>query len=79
MWILCLQVIRETTCETGRILEQLRVRKQYSQYYFITINCVEIHSYILTPFFKLDRTDAGRAPTNGTRVSNSRGVGGILT
>ena len=68
-----------TTSETGRNLQQLEVRKQYSQFYFITINCVEFHSYILTPFFKLDPTDAGRSPTKGSRTSNSREIGEILT
>jgi hypothetical protein len=62
-----------------RILQQLHVRKQYSQSYFITINYVEFHSYILISFFKLDRMDAGRSPIKGSRMSNSKGIGGILT
>ena len=67
----------------GRDLEKLDVRKQYSQIYFITINCVEFHSYIyiyiyiLTPFFKLDRTEEGQTPTRVSPTSNSRGIGGI--
>ena len=51
--------IRSLTVEKGKIIEQFRLRKQYSHFYFITIKCAEFHSYILTPLFKLDRTDAG--------------------
>ena len=35
------EFIRQRTYDKGRILEKLDVRKQYSQIYFITINCVE--------------------------------------
>ena len=73
--------MRQRTYDKGRILEKLDVRKQYSQIYFITINCVEFHSYIyiyiLTPFFKLDRPEEGWTPTRVSPTSNSRGIGGI--
>jgi hypothetical protein len=59
------EFIRETCYEKGRVLEQLDVRKQYSQFYFITIIYVEfLHSYILISFFTLDRTDAGLSSSN---------------
>ena len=61
------EFIRQHTTERGRMTpKQFEVRKQNSHFYFITINCVEYHSYIyiLTPFFKLDLADAGRTPTN---------------
>ena len=71
--------IHSITIERGRVLEQFRVRKQYSHFYFITIKCAEFHSYILTPLFKLDRTDAGWSPTKASPASNLRGIGGIHT
>src|SRR3954465_9345922 len=41
------EFIRNTICATGQAaLEQLRVSKQSTQHYFITINCVEFYSYI---------------------------------
>ena len=70
--------IRERTVEKGKVLEQFYVRKLYSQFSFITINCVELHSYILNPFFKLGRTEAGHSPTTVSPASNLRGIGGIL-
>jgi hypothetical protein len=79
MWILCLRVhSRDLPWEEQ--IEQLDVRKQYSQFYFITIIYVEfLHSYILIPLFTLDRTDAGSSSSNRACTSNSRGSGGILT
>ena len=40
-----------------------------------------IHSYIyvLTPFFKLDVSDAESTPSTRSHASNSRGIGGILS
>jgi hypothetical protein len=70
---------RQTCYEKGRILEQLNVHKQYSQFYFITISYVEFHSYILTSFFTLDQADAGWSSSNRACTGNSRGIGGILT
>jgi hypothetical protein len=44
------EFIRQKTSERGFTKQQFEVRKQYSQFYFITINCVDfIHIYILTP------------------------------
>ena len=40
------EYIRHKTSERGRSEEQFEVCKQYSHFYFITINCVEFHSYI---------------------------------
>ena len=34
--------------------------------------------YVLTPFFKLDVSDAGLTPSRRSYASNSRGIGGIL-
>ena len=34
--------------------------------------------YVLTPFFKLDLSDAG-TPSTSSHASNSRGIGGILS
>ena len=75
------EFIRHMTCDNTSPdgeLYQFRVRKPYSQFKFITINCVEFHSYMLTPFFKLDRTVAGRSSTAETRTGNSRGNCRIL-
>jgi hypothetical protein len=44
------EFIRQKTTEKGFTAQQFEVRKQYSQFYFITINCVDFfHIYILTP------------------------------
>ena len=40
------EFIYNSTPERGYSDEQYEVRKQYSQFYFITINWVEFHSYI---------------------------------
>src|SRR5215216_7243001 len=57
------EFIRNTICVTGQAaLEQLRVSKQSTQHYFITINCIEFYSYIyIYPILHIysDRTDAG--------------------
>ena len=34
--------------------------------------------YVLTPFFKLDFSEAGSTPSTRSYASNSRGIGGIL-
>src|SRR4051812_34674090 len=63
------EFIRNTICATGQAaLEQLRLSKQSTQHYFITINCVEFYSYIyiyIDPILHiyLDRTDVGPTPT----------------
>jgi hypothetical protein len=79
MWIICLRVHSTDLMWEGQNLEQLDVRKQYLQFYFITIIYVEFYSYILTSFFILDRTDAGWSSSNRACTSNSRESGGILT
>jgi hypothetical protein len=55
------------------------VRKQYSYFSFIIINCVEFHPtyiYIHIDLFKVV-SDAGEDPTNPAHTRNSRGAGGI--
>ena len=37
-----------------------------------------IHIYVLTPFFKLDFSEAGSIPSRRSYARNSRGIGGIL-
>ena len=73
-----------TASERRMDVRQIEVSKHYLQFHFITINCVEFHSYIHTThifilfsFFK-DGKDAGAAPTTEPRTSNSRGIGGIF-
>ena len=34
--------------------------------------------YVLTPFFKLDFSEAGSTPSRRSYARNSRGIGGIL-
>ena len=72
------EFIYQTTCEKGRALEQLEVRKQYSQFFYCDQLCLVSFIYI-DPFFKLDRTAAGRSSTTRSRTSNSRGNCGILS
>jgi hypothetical protein len=73
MWILRLRVHSpDDLSSVGKEFYNFHVRKQYSKSYFITINCVEFHSYILILFFKLDRMSVGQSPSKGSRMSNSR-------
>jgi hypothetical protein len=71
------------TCRERGWIEQLDVRKQYSQFYLITFIYVEfLHSYIYiywSPSLHLDRTEAGSSSSNRACTSNLRGSGGILT
>ena len=66
---------------SGAILTKNMKYVNNNSHYFITIICVEFHSYIyvLTTFFKLDVSDAGWTPTTRSHRSNSRGNGGILS
>ena len=73
------EFIRRTTHETGgRYLEQLEVRKQYSQFLVYCHQLCLVSFIYIDPFFKLDRTVAGRSSNTGSLTSNSRGNCGIL-
>jgi hypothetical protein len=72
--------IRMITSERSRSERQLWVRlpEHYPQFFYHDL--IYIHTtniFILISFFKADG-DAGQAPTNGSRTSNSRGNSGIF-
>jgi hypothetical protein len=73
------EYIRWFTTERRAHEANLEVRKQYSQFYFITINYVEFHlTYIYHIDLLLkDEEGASEAPTKGALMSNSRGIVGI--
>jgi hypothetical protein len=73
------EFIRWYTSERRARSSDFDVRKQYSQFSFIIINCVEFHPtyiYIHIDLLKVV-SDAGEATTNPAHKSNSRGAGGI--
>jgi len=56
--------------------DKLHVRKQNSQFYFITIICVEFHSTYTYHIYLLT-VGSGAAPTRTPHTSTSRGNRGI--
>ena len=70
-----------TTSEQRFDTRQQQVRKQYSQFYFITINCVEFHSAhisILISFLKIDRIREKLLPVHRIRAIQEE-LAGFMT
>jgi len=75
------EYIRWATSERRPGANQFEVRKQYSQFYFITINCVEFHSThisILISFLKIEKMREQLLPNERVRAIQEELAGFLL-
>ena len=75
------EYIREATSERKPDSNLFQVRKQYSQFYFITINCVEFHSThisILISFLKIEKMRNQLLPKDRLRAIHEELAGFLL-